>query len=385
MHIGVVTEYYYPTLGGVQEHVHHFAKEALSRGHSLKIITSNIKDLSDDGSFVDDIPIERIGIGIPIHQNGSIARVTLAPGLGSKLKNIFEREKFDIIHIHSPLTPTLPILALINSNTVTVGTFHTNFKGSGFFKIFQKPCQRYLYRLDGLIAVSKTAVNALEKYFEADYKVIPNGIDTEKYNPSVPPLPEFNDGKTNLLWVGRIEPRNGLDRMIKAFSFASAKRNDLRLIIVGDGPLRKSCEILVPARLKTNVHFAGFINAERPSYYSSANMLCVPATISSFGITLLEGMAAGKPIVASNIDGFTDVMTQDLEGLLVDTADPREFAEAILKIANDKELAGRYGAAGLKTASKYSWPVVTTQILDYYEVAKSRFQRRREQADPNAF
>ena len=377
MKIGIVTEYYYPTLGGIQEHVHHFALEAMKLGHQVRIITSAVKDIPPDEGVADHIPITRLGRSIPIVANGSIARVTFAPNLGKRLQAIFDREKFDVIHIHAPLTPTLPVLALTRSNTVTVGTFHTNFKGSTFFSLFNKACQKYVDHLDGLIGVSKTAVSAIKRYFDAEYRVIPNGIDTVQFSPAVPRLPEFDAGRFHLLWVGRMEPRNGLDRMIKAFTLASAVRRDLSLIVIGDGPLRATYEGMVPTSLKKRVSFTGFVNSGRPALYASADLLCVPASISSFGITVLEGMAAGRPVIASDIDGFRDVMTNGKEGLLVDTGDPAAFRDAILRIANDRPFAADCARRGRATAETYSWPRVTDAVLAYYDEAARRRRNRR--------
>lgn len=376
MKIGIVTEYYYPTLGGIQEHVHHFALEAMARGHQVRIITSLVKDIPPDQGAVERVPITRLGRSVPIVNNGSIARVTFAPNLGARLQEIFDRERFDVIHIHAPLTPTLPILALTRSNTVTVGTFHTNFKGNAFLGLFIKACQVYVDRLDGLIGVSKTAVGAVSRYCRGEYKVIPNGIDVAQFSPRIPRLPEFGDGRFNLLWVGRMEPRNGLDRMIRAFTLATRGRDDMRLIVVGDGPLRATYEQMVPSNLKKRVHFTGFVNAGRPALYASADLLCVPATISSFGITVLEGMATGRPVIASDIAGFSDVMTHGREGLLVDTGDAAAFRDAILQIAGDRALAAALARRGRATAETYSWPRITGDILAFYAEAARRRKER---------
>ena len=376
MKIGIVTEYYYPSLGGIQEHVHHFAVEAMALGHQVRVITSKVGYFSRERREISGVPVTSVGLSVPFYNNGSVARVTFARRLGAKLEAIFEREKFDVVHIHAPLTPTLPILSLTRSKSVTVGTFHTNFKASAFLTLFNKACQGYLDRLDGRIAVSKTAAGALNRYFKSDFKVIPNGIDTTKFSPAIPRLPAFDDSRFNLLWIGRMEPRNGLDRMIRAFSLAVATGRNLRLIVVGDGPLRKIYEQLVPGDLKRHVHFTGPVNTGRPALYASADVLCAPTTISSFGITLLEGMATGIPIIASDIDGFRDVMTDGREGLLVDTANPAVFRDAILRLADDRALGRAYGERGRATAEGYSWPRVTAAVIDHYHEAIARHRTR---------
>jgi phosphatidylinositol alpha-mannosyltransferase len=367
MKIGIVSEYYYPTLGGIQEHVYHFAMEAMAKGHDVRIITPLVTNIPDGQvNGVRPLPIIHVGKSVPLYGNGSIARVAVGNSLGRQMQRVFEEERFDVVHVHSPLSPTLPIIAITRSPTYTFGTLHTNFNGNPLLRLFRKKCQDYLDRLDGLIAVSPSAGRPLEAYFQASYRVIPNGIDVHQFHPDVPGRPELDDGRFNLLWVGRMEPRNGLDRMIHAFEHASRKRNDLRLVVVGDGPLRPTYEALVPTHLKPWVHFAGFVNSGRPAYYSSAHCLCVPASISSFGITLLEGMAAGKAVIASDIDGFRDVMTPDREGLMLDTADPAAFGEAIVRLASDRELAAGYGRRGRATALTYAWGDVTDRVLAYY-------------------
>ena len=372
MKIGIVSEYYYPTLGGIQEHVYHFAMEAMARGHDVRIITPVVTSVPDGQvNGVRPMPLIHVGVSVPLYSNGSIARVAIGHKLGKRLQQVFDHEAFDVVHVHSPLTPTLPILAVTRSPGTTIGTLHTNFNGNLLLRLFQKKCQDYLDRLDGLIAVSPSAARPMSEYFRADYRIIPNGIDVAQFSPDLPRLPELDDGRFNFLWVGRMEPRNGLDRMIHAFERACEVRDDLRLVVVGDGPLRPSYEAMVPTPLKPYVHFAGFINSGRPGYYASADALCVPASISSFGITLLEGMAAGKPIIASDIDGFRDVMTHDREGLLIDTADPAAFADALVKLASDRELAAVYGRRGRETALKYAWGDVTERILAYYEEVRS--------------
>jgi phosphatidylinositol alpha-mannosyltransferase len=373
MKIGIVTEYYYPTLGGIQEHVYHFALEAMARGHEVRIVTPVVANVPDGQvNGVRPMPLIHVGISVPIYQNGSIARVAIGRRMGARLEQVFEHEAFDVVHVHSPLTPTLPLLALTRSPTYTFGTFHTNFNGNFLLKIFRQKLQTYLDRLDGLIAVSPSAARPMQAYFQTPCRIIPNGIDVVQFSPDVPRRKELNDGRFNVLWVGRMEPRNGLDRMIAAFAQASETRNDLRLVVVGDGPLRPTYEAMVPTHLKPWVHFEGFINSGRPSYYASADLLCVPASISSFGITLLEGMAAGKPVIASDIDGFRDVMTHDKEGLLLDTTDPDAFGGAIARLAADRELAAAYGKRGRETALGYAWGDVTERVLAFYREVMSR-------------
>jgi phosphatidylinositol alpha-mannosyltransferase len=369
MKIGIVTEFYYPTLGGIQEHVHHFALHARERDHDVQIITSEVTDVPAERSDA-RLTVTRVGRSYPFFANGSVGRMTLGRSVGDKLEDIFDRERFDVIHVHSPLTPVLPLLAVARSNALTIGTFHTNYARMPLSPLWSKLGQRYVDRLDGVIGVSKTAVAANQRYFAADYAVIPNGVDTSQFNPSV--APAFVRRGPTLLWVGRMEPRNGLDRMIGAFTLASARRADLSLLVVGDGPLRARYEDMIAPRLRSRVRFVGAVNAGRPAIYASADILCAPTTISSFGITLLEGMAAGLPLIASDIDGFRDVMTHEREGLLIDSADALAFRDAILCLVEDRVLAASYARRARATAERYAWARVADDVLEFYRSTAER-------------
>jgi phosphatidyl-myo-inositol alpha-mannosyltransferase len=198
MKIGIVSEYYYPTLGGIQEHVYHFALEAMARGHDVRIITPLVTNVPDGQvNGVRPMPIIHVGTSVPVFQNGSIARVAIGHRLGHRLQDVFDREAFDLIHIHAPITPTLPLLAVTRSPTVTVGTWHTNFNSSFLLKLFRWKCQDYLDRLDGLIAVSPSAARPMETHFRTNCRIIPNGIDVQQFHPDLPRRPEFNDGRFN--------------------------------------------------------------------------------------------------------------------------------------------------------------------------------------------
>jgi phosphatidylinositol alpha-mannosyltransferase len=369
--IALVTEFYYPTLGGIQEHVHHFAIEAQKRGHAVQIITSHVADLAP-AEVGAPVPVVRLGRSVRFFANESVGRMTLARGLGDRLGGLLERGRFDIVHIHAPLTPTLPLLALARSTSTTIGTFHANFPPLPLGDLVRRIGRRYMQRLDGAIAVSPTAAAAAARYFPGDYEVIPNGVDVERFAPDIA---RARSDRFTVLWVGRMEPRNGLDRLISAFVLAAACRDDLQLSVVGDGPLRARYEAMVPPELRAQVAFHGAVNGARPTLYAAADLLCVPTTIASFGVTLLEGMSAGKPIVASDIEGFRDVLTHEAEGLLVDTADPVALAGAILRLAADRELATALGTRGRATAERYAWPRVAERVLAYYETVLLRTRR----------
>ncbi len=364
MRIGIVTEYYYPSIGGVQEHVHHFAREARRLGHAVQILTSSMPDLPPPAPEAAGPDVLRLARSRPVYVNGSFGRVSTGPTLAGAMRAALERGRFDVLHVHCPLTPVLPYLALHRASCPVVGTFHTNFRPGSLFKLTRAAQQHYLDRLDAAVAVSRACVSALASHLEADFRIIPNGVDAARFGKGRR-LTRFADGKLNLLWVGRAEPRNGLDRMLSIF--AELRRSvEARLLVVGDGPLLPRYRALVPPELASDVVFAGRLLEERPDWYASADVYCATTRIASFGITLLEAMAAGRPILASDIDGFREVLTHGAEGELLPVDDTRAWARAACRLAREPMRAAAYGDRGRQTAQRYAWPRVTSEVLGLY-------------------
>ncbi len=365
MRIGIVTEYYYPSVGGVQEHVHHFAREARRLGHTVKIVTSDMPDLArgsvDDAATPDVI---RIGPSLPVYLNGGLGRVTGGGHVGAAMKEVLARERFDVVHVHAPLTPVLPLLAIHHASGPVVGTFHTNFRPGLLFRMMRGSLQRYLDRLDAAIAVSKACLGAFQGRLQADFKIIPNGVDVDRFSRGRR-LRSYGDGKLNVLWVGRAEPRNGLDHMIAAFHRAW-KHIDARLIVMGDGPLLPRYRAMVPREMAEDVVFAGRVLGGRPDWYATADVYCAPTRIASFGVTLLEAMAAGKPVLASDIDGFREVLQHGREGELLPADDAGAWARAIVRLSREPIRAAAYGERGRATAQRYAWPSIVRDVLGLY-------------------
>lgn len=368
LRIGIVTEYYYPLLGGISENVHNTALRLRRKGHTVKIITSHLNGAND----FPDSDIIRVGRSISIYSNGSMAHLTIGARLLSELKEVLARERFDLLHLHSPLVPTLPMFALLSASCPTVGTFHTYFEKSLGYSLLKGMVQKKLVdKLDGQIAVSRSCIDALKPFFAVRPRIIPNGVDTAEFNPSVPRLPQFDDGRKNLLFLGRLDPRNGFHPMIEAFTLIKAKFPRVRLIIVGDGPLRKYYRHLVPAHLAPDIVLAGPVLGERNRYYASCDVFCSPVEKASFGITLLEAMASGKPIVATDNCGYRELLGPR-EGLLVPPGDPALFARAVLKLLENPGLREETGAKGRAKALEFSWDKVTDEIERFYREILNR-------------
>jgi phosphatidylinositol alpha-mannosyltransferase len=376
MKIGIITEYYYPTLGGIQEHVHHFACAARDAGHDVRILTPEVGDrmASRGTGFAtrrkdEEHGVIRVGRSIALLSGGSLGRASVGLNLSSRLREILESEKFDVLHLHSPLMPTLPMLALRLSETVNVGTFHSDFSTNFFYTAFRPLMQRYMDRLDAAIGVSDTALRGIRRYFHGRFRIVPNGVDVPLFA-SGRRRPEHDDGRVNVLHVGRFDPRNGVDRVINAWVKVRRRGIDCRLLLVGDGPLRPQYEAMVPPSLRRDAHFLGFVVGEdRPDFYATGDVLLCPAVGGTFGIILLEAMAAGCAIVAADTAGFRNVMQDGVQGSMVDLAadpDGEKLADACARLVSDVDFRRRAAQAGRRTASRFDWPRVTEQVIDIY-------------------
>jgi phosphatidylinositol alpha-mannosyltransferase len=299
---------------------------------------------------------------------GSVARLSLSVWLRSRVRDLLAREDFDVVHLHEPLQPVLPLFVLQGTDAPKVGTFHASlgrFRHYGWSHPFLK---RWYRRLDGRIAVSTAAYQYVSRFFPGDYRIIPNGIDVDHFSAPLPPVPGLDDGKLNILFVGRLEKRKGLRYLLEAFGMLKWDFPDTRLVVVGPGNPDKDCYRVLSERNLQDVVFSGGVPySQLPRYYQSAHICCAPATgRESFGIVLLEAMAAGKPIVASRIEGYASVLTHGDQGLMVPPKDSTSLADALALLVRNPELRSQLGARGRAVVERYRWENVAGQVMDYY-------------------
>ncbi len=367
MKIALVSPYDFAYPGGVTNHISSLEHHLTHMGHEVRVIAPASKAVSAFGDRF--IPI---GKPRPIPTSGSICRITLSLRLASRIKAVLSEEKFDVVHLHEPFMPMLCSAVLRFSNVPNIGTFHACDGSPGYnvcWPIGRIILKRRLLKLDGKIAVSKPAMEFAHKYVPGYYNIIPNGIDLEHFSPDVTPIQEFCDGKQNILFVGRLEPRKGLNYLIRAYQQVKQEIPNSRLIVVGPGTrLRKKYEKWIMRNGLKDVVFIGYASqADLPRYYKTADIFCSPATgRESFGIVLLEAMAVGKAIVATNIEGYASVVTHGEDGLLVPPKDSRGLAQTLVSLLNDKTLRQKMGARGRLTARQYSWEHVAQRVFDYY-------------------
>ncbi len=373
MKIGLVSPYDYSHPGGVINHVSYLAHHLRMMGHDVKIVAP----VRRKSVRYFDVEVTAVGRPIPIPYGGTTARIALSPWLPYQVRRILEREEFEVIHLHEPFIPMLCLSTLIESKAINVGTFHACHERSGIYWLNRSTMRKLGVKLHGKIAVSKPAQDYISKYLPADYRIIPNGVDIHHYHPEGPVRTEFKDDTMNILFVGRLEERKGVGDLIKACSLVKKDFPNFRLIIAGPGiRLRFQYKTMAKAMLGNRAVFTHYVTfADLPEYYRTADIFCAPATGGeSFGIVLLEAMASGTPVVATDIPGYASVLTNGQEGLLARPNDPRSLADALLKLLTDRQLRLSMAERGVATANKYSWENVSRQVVDYYTSISSNLK-----------
>lgn len=367
MKIGLVSPYDFAVPSGVNKHVCQLADNYARLGHDVRIIApaSCRNGLDRD----DLIVIGERPIGLPA--GGSVAHVTLSLTLGPRVDRVLASEGFDVIHLHEPFVPLLPFQFLRRSQATNIATFHAaKDEGRRWYAYFRPAIAIWWKRIHGKIAVSPTAQRLISRYFPDRYEIIPNGVNYAQFAAPVAPFAEYKDGKLNILFLGRLEKRKGLPYLLEGYAQVKAKMPDTRLIIVGpDGGMRPGCEAFVRRTGLKDVVFAGYASDEDlPRYYQTADVFCAPNTGNeSFGLILVEAMAAGTPVIASQIEGFAYVVSHDVEGLLVPPRDSSALAEALLQLLNDPDRRQEMGRNGQAKAQNFDWARISQQVLSFYE------------------
>ncbi len=371
MKIALVSPYDYTVPGGVTKHIFYLDKHLRRLGHEVKILAP-----CSGGRALEEHVISVSGNVISVPFSGSKARITLSPRVYNRVKKILQQERFDIIHIHEPPAPALPLIVLRHSKSVNVGTFHAyrdSYAGYQYGKRIFKPI---FAKLDGKIVVSEAVCDYISRYFPGEYVVIPNGIDLERFGTQVKPLSKYAAEGPNILFVGRLEKRKGFRYLLHAFPYVKEEFPQARLLVVGAYEREDKAPYVHLVRRKRlrGVRFIGYVSDEElPRYYKSCDLFCAPSTgFESFGMVLLEAMASGVAIVASDIAGYRTVLTNEVEGLLVEPENEIALAQAIIRLLKEPEPRRKMGEKGRARAEGYSWVKVTQQLLDYYRELLAR-------------
>jgi phosphatidylinositol alpha-mannosyltransferase len=365
--IGIVAPYDLSYPGGVTAQIRHQADALRECGHTVVVYGP----ASKPGRLHEG----EVGVGgaVAVNIGGTVSGMGVNPARIWQVRKLLEAERFDVLHVHEPLMPLLPWLFLLAKRCPVVGTFHVYREQPHPFYRRAWPVLRPLIgRVDYRIAVSPAAQSTVERFFPGEYELLPNGIDFARFSTPAPRPEAFGAGQ-KILFLGRLEERKGLPHLIRAMPLVQENVPGASLIVVGDGPDREDCEELA-RRLGVDASFVGRVSeADKAAYFQAADVYCSPATGGeSFGVVLLEAMAAGTPVVASAIDGYSAVLGPSGAGLLAAPEDAEALGKALATILQDSPLRARFSAAAQVAAAQYDWGVLAGRLEEIYGRAIER-------------
>ncbi|MET8653974.1 MULTISPECIES: glycosyltransferase family 4 protein [Nocardia] len=361
MKIGMVCPYSFDVPGGVQAHVVELARVFIERGHRVSVLAP-----ASDGTPLPDFVVSA-GRAVAIPYNGSVARLSFGPMAYTRIRRWIDGNDFDVLHLHEPNAPSLSMLALKIAEGPIVATFHTSTTKSLILSTFQGVLRPYHEKISGRIAVSELARRWQVEALGSDAVEIPNGVDVAAFA-RAPMLPGYPRPGRTVLFLGRYdEPRKGMAVLLGALPELVRRHPELEILIVGRGDeerLRREA-----GALAGHLRFLGQVtDEEKASAMRSADVYVAPNLGGeSFGIILIEAMAAGTPVVAGELDAFRRVLRDGTAGVLVPVGDSARLAAAIDSLLTDRERRDELVRTATRVVGEYDWPVVAEQILRVYE------------------
>ena len=365
MRILLVSPYDLTHPGGVTSHVFDLAHQFQRLGHEILVAGP-----SGDGPLPQNGFTQHVGSSIKFLSPGDSARVNLNPWIHGSVRELLKQHEFDVIHMHEPFLGFIGASFMKYGEGIKVGTFHTWREGPHVPYIAFLPLVRHWNKgLDGRVVVSEAAHRTITRYVKGEYRLIPNGVEFQRFACEAPPLPHLDDERPTLLFVGRIEARKGIPYLLQAYRLVKERVKDARLVIVGEGGLRHEYEQQAKKLGLQDVLFEGYVSPEAlPGYYQRADVFCSPSTVNeSFGITLLEAMAARAPTVATSINGSNTLGEDGVTGLIVPPKEPELMAHAALRLLENRGLASQLASAAQERAHQFDWQEIARSLLSYYE------------------
>jgi phosphatidylinositol alpha-mannosyltransferase len=368
LRIGLVCPYSWDIPGGVQAHVRDLAEALLAMGHHVSVLAPGEEDLPGRASYV-----VAAGKAVPIPYNGSIARLQFGVVSAARVRRWLRDGDFDVVHVHEPAPPSLSLLTCMIHDGPLVATFHSASGRSRMLALGETFLQPFLEKLTGRIAVSEAARTMIVEHLGGDAVVIPNGVAVSHYADALP-LPDYPRTGGTIGFIGRFdEPRKGMDVLIAALDQLAPGRPDLRLLLAGRGDADDLLDRL-PRSLVDRVELLGMVSEhDKARMLRSVDVYCAPNTGGeSFGIILLEALAAGTAVVASDLEAFRRVLAagdQGLAGVLFETGSARSLAAALEAVLDDPSLRAELIENGRNAVGPFDWSIVARQVLMVYEVA----------------
>lgn len=360
LRIAIVAPYDLSADGGINNQIRAQARALRGLGHLVQIagpasMSLREGELSLGGSVAVTLGGTTSGLGVDARAFATVSRLLQQP--------------FDIVHVHEPLTPLVPWIVLARARAPLVGTFHVHREeGHRLYASWAWALQPLSRRLRARIAVSDAARRTVAAHFPAEYEIVPNGIDADAFRTPRPRPAAMPADRRIVLYVGRLEPRKGVEYLIRAMPLVQQRVRDATLLVIGDGADRARLTSLAAA-LGAAAHFSGRVaDEDLPAYYQSADVVCSPALGGeSFGVVLLEAMASGTAIVASRIDGYEALVGNTDCGRLVPPADAEAIAAAVCPLLDDRSHSRRLGTRGATRAREYDWRTIAARLEQIYQ------------------
>jgi phosphatidyl-myo-inositol alpha-mannosyltransferase len=362
MRIGMVCPYTWEVPGGVREHVSGLAEALIELGHSVSVIAP-----ADDDAVLPSYVVPA-GRAVPVPYNGSVARLSFGFLSASRVRRWLKDGDFDVLHVHEPAAPSLSLLACWVADGPIVATMHAAMPRSRVLHAAGPILASALEKISGRIAVAEAARSTLVEHMGGDAVLIPNGVNVRRYE-KAEPLAGFPGTGGTLGFLGRMdEPRKGLDILLAAFSLLAPERPELRLLIAGRGDQEDALS-QVPAAYRDRVILLGQVSdADRVRMLHSVDVFCAPNTGGeSFGYVLVEAMASGAPIVASDIDAFRKVLRGGEAGELFEVGEPAGLAAAAGRLLHDPWHRAALASAAMAAVREFDWSVIARDVLRVYE------------------
>lgn len=372
MRVCLVTSAYRPYLSGVGEHVHNLALALTRLGHEVRVLTANYPGPSRQSPVPGPFPVSRLGRTLILPAYGGHFTLPVGLRLDAQVKEFFRANRVDVVHCHGIFPPETCYYAALHSSAPVVVTFHSlvarlpGFVRSGFRALFPA-LQR---KVKARISVSEPEREWTQDWFPGECRVIPNGVDTARFTPNARPARPGTDNEPTVLYVSRLDDRKGILVLLRAMPRVLAEFPRCRLLVVGSGPLLVKCSRLcAELRLTAAVEFAGPVPPDDlPGWYASATAFAAPALgPESMGIILVEAMASGLPVVATDLAGYRTVVTHDSDGLLVPPGDAHALATALLALLRNSDLRVRLRDNGRRRSLDFAWPEIARRVEGVYK------------------
>ncbi|MPZ68328.1 MAG: glycosyltransferase [Actinobacteria bacterium] len=357
MKIALVCPYAWDRFGGVQSHVRALASALRQRDHQVEVFAPRSKSAPE---MSPEPGVTFTGRSVAVPANGSVAPLAFGPMAAVSLRRALKEFDPDVLHLHEPLIPSLSLLALWNSDVPAVGTFHASAEASFGYQAGKPALIKSMKKLAVRTTVSDAARGLIGRYFPGDYEMTPNGVDVPRFRDA---QPVDLDGSNIVLFLSRIEPRKGLDVLIEAL--ARVDRDDVTLVAAGTGPEERRCRALAK-RLGVEAVWLGRVSeADLPRVFKAASIYCAPGLGGeSFGIVLIEAMAARVPVICSDLPGFRAVASD--AALVVPPGDPDALAGAIASVFDEPGRAGAMSLASENVATRYDWAALVEHVESLY-------------------